>query len=641
MIFMFHTSTGFPIQKKRFLPIFILFWLLPYFPLLAQKDPPSPQWGEVTHAEIDLKVCPFDSAAPAVVLSDYGKIKFGFEVVYIEQYKRVKILDRKGIDEANISILYRTDSRIERISKLQAQVITVGENGQIKKEEVSPKEIFDVKHSETVREKRFGFPNVRVGSILEYRYTMVSENFYTLDDWIFQSHIPTLHSDLLIEKQGVLTYRILLNGRMLTEKYQNQNETAHFSLDNLPALVKESHVVNHMDYAEKINFQLDIYTKTDGVPLESRNHIGFLNEKKLAKELLKTILLGNETEPQRVAKIFNYVKLAIKWNEKHHIFSSQSAKEALENKRGNNADINLLLILLLRESGTKAFPAMISTRENGKIFRSEKPLLFQFDYLLAWAVVDNKEMLLDATDPMRPYNLLAQDHLTEYAFVLDKANPRWVSVSNQRNSRQVISAEVNFTNPTQPLYRFSTRYEGYFALEKRKQYASKGQKALSKEVLSTPYQDFRMANSEVQHTDNPDEAFILNLDYQPESASAGSDMIYFKPILMSDFEHNPFKNEKRTLPVELDYPATYTFILNLKIPEGYQIQEMPQSSMMKFPDNLAEFRYHITQNSTGIQLASTVTFKTHIIPLEYYQHLREFYGHIIAKHQEMLILKKK
>ncbi|MDO1450168.1 DUF3857 and transglutaminase domain-containing protein [Rhodocytophaga aerolata] len=624
----------------KFRRLVYLFLLITVASQLQAQSPPPLQWGKVNAEEGQLKVCPFDSSASAVVLSDYGRIVFGYEAVYIERHKRIKILTRKGLQEATISIPYYAKDNLEKIAFLRAQTLKLDEKGKVSSQEVSAKLIFDVNHSSSLREKRFTFPNVDEGTIVEYRYTTISKNFFTLAGWNFQSNIPTMHSELRVEKPQSLTYRILLQGNRLSQKYEKLDAQT-WSLDNLHALVREPFVANYQNYAEKISFQLAIFNKTDGVPLESDNHLTYLGQRDKAKDILKTILTGNETETQRLHKIYNYVKATFRWNKSYSFFIYQNFHSFLETKQGQTAEINLFLILLLREAGLNVHPTLLSTRDQGKVYLTDKPLLSQFNHLVALAQADTKELFLDATDPFRPYSLLDKNDLNEDAFVLDKQNPRWVKIHQANFSRQITSAEVDFSNPLKPVYHFSVKYEGYEALAKRQKYAEEGKKVLAKEEISTQYQEFKQIRSEIQQMDNCDEALLIKLTYQADTASQDqAGFIYFNPVLLSEFNENPFNNEKRYLPVELDYPATYTYVLTMKIPPGYQLQEMPQSTLIKFPEDLAEFRYQISCKDNVIQLMTKVAFKSTLIPCDYYQHLREFYDQFMAKHREIIVLKK-
>ncbi len=641
-------------------------FLLPFFwwaalsaPLILHAQSAPVRWGKVTPEEIRLKHCVFDSTAPAVVLCDYGQIKLGYGNVLIERHRRIKILGRKALDQANISIAYYTKNDMEKVTSVQAQVLNVDAKGKVTETGVPGRQIFDVDANQNWREKRFTFPNVEPGSILEYRYTTVSQNFHSLDPWLFGCDIPTLHSELRVMIPEGLDYRVLMQGRKLIGKYQ-QAAGNQWALDNVPALRQETHVANYLDYAEKIRFQLAGYQKARDMPsggseyvttmttweklaaelLENESISRYLNRRGAAKDLVALVCAPADPELVKLQKIYNHVSRRLHWDGKHRIFTDQTLNSLLDKKEGTSAEINLYLTLLLREAGIQASPVLLSTRPHGKV-QVTYPLLTQFNHLVAGAQIDGKDYLLDGTDPLRPWQLPAGDDLNDTGFLLDKTNSRWVKAQPGSPTRQTASVEADLNDPTRPLYRFSVRYEGYLALDKRWQYVRKGNKALAGEVISNENQDFRLISTKIDNADNPDEVLLTTLSYQPETAAQTQPgVVYFNPVLLNEFTENPYKHEQRFLPVELNYPQTRTYILNLKVPAGYQVQELPKSVLMKLPDDLAEFRYQINYQGNLIQLLTTVNFKSPVIPGEYYDYLREFYDQVISKYREAIVFKK-
>jgi hypothetical protein len=624
--------------------------------LQAQTSPIK--WGKVSKEDMLLKVCPFDSAAIAVVLADYGKISIGNGNVLIERHRRIKILDRKALEYANVVIPYYVKEDMEKVTSLHAQTLNVGAAGKLIASEVEGKQIFEADAEKNWREKRFTFPNVEVGSIIEYRYTTISKNFTFLDDWMFQSDIPTIYSEITTVIPEGLDYNVLIQGRQLIKKYP-QVAGNKWTLSNLPALIQEPYVGNYHDYAEKIQFQLAGYKKgTTAVGtsggyetvmttweklseeiLTDERYTRYLNRHGVAKDILAVLVKGTEPELSRMQKIYNHVARSIKWDEKHRLLTDQTLNSLLEVKQGSSAEINLYLTLLLREAGLSANPAMVSTRQHGKVLATY-PLLSQFNHLVCHVKVEGKDYLLDATDPLRPYTHLPVSGLNGTAFVLNKEKPFWTKI-NPAPTKQTIAADVDMTNPGKPVYKFSVRFEGYKALEKRHLFIDRDKKALAKELVGIEQKEFKLVSSEVQHAEEPDEAMLLSLVYEPEQEEETKpSLVYFNPILLNEFTQNPFRQESRWLPIELDYPATYTYILNLKIPAGYQVQEMPKSLIMKFPEELAEFRYQINQKGDLIQLLTVVAFKGAVISSEYYKHLREFHDQIISQYKEMIVLKK-
>ena len=59
--------------------------------------------------------------------------------------------------------------------------------------------------------------------------------------------------------------------------------------------------------------------------------------------------------------IFNYVKNTFTWNKDAGLYVEDGIKKMLETKTGNATEINLFLVMLLREAGIKADPLAIST----------------------------------------------------------------------------------------------------------------------------------------------------------------------------------------------------------------------------------------------------------------------------------------
>ncbi len=610
-----------------------------------------------------MTVCSFDSSASAVVLSDYGKITIDYGVITIERHKRIKILDKKALDEADISLPYYVKDRLERIEKVEAQTISVDKTGKTVVTEVANNQVFDVEISKDWREKRFGFPLVEAGSIIEYRYRTISQNYTFLEGWLFQSDIPTLHSEMNVQIMvGDLDYRVLLQGDRLMQKYQKQGDqpVSKWVLENIPALVKEPFVANHFDYAEKVGFQLAGYKKVDpsvgggGVEyktlmttweklaeelLLTDNYAGYLNRHGAAKDIINQLLTPADNEPTKIRKIYNHVRDGFVWNGKHRIFTEQPFSDFVKSRQGSSAEINLFLTLLLQEANLLANPALLSTRPHGKVQKSY-PMLAQFNQVLANVKSDGKDLLLDATNPLRPYNLLAPEDLNWSAFLLDKKASRWLPIEQTQVSKETVFAEINLENPGKPLYNFSVRYEGYGASEARQKFRQLGEEKFITQQ-KTIFGDKKLLKFEQENMDNPDEYLVQKYQLEPEEAAGNqAATLYFQPVLWHQFHENPFKGTKRNLPVELDYPKNFQFVLNLRIPANYQVQEMPKPLLLSLPGNMGNFRYQITANGPQLQLATSVQMKNVFIPAEYFSHLQAFHDQIIAKYKEMIVLKK-
>jgi len=137
----------------------------------------SLKWGKPSKEEIQLKVCSFDSTANAVVLAETGKLKFISNYVYLDVYRKIKVLNSNGLLEyANIDIPYYTEKGLDAVQNLKTQTINY-ENALPVITELQKDLIFTKVLSPNRHEKKLVFSNVKPGSILEYKYTLVSQNF--------------------------------------------------------------------------------------------------------------------------------------------------------------------------------------------------------------------------------------------------------------------------------------------------------------------------------------------------------------------------------------------------------------------------------------------------------------------------------
>ena len=117
-------------------------------------------------------------------------------------------------------------------------------------------------------------------------------------------------------------------------------------------------------------------------------------------------------------------------------------------------------------------------------------------------------------------------------------------------------------------------------------------------------------------------------------------LIYVKPTLKSGWEINPFKQEERTFPVEFPYPTNDQYTLVLKIPEGYIVEELPKAMELNLTQNDAHFAYQIGQDGKTIKLVMQIQINRTVFPADQYKFLKNFFGSISTKLEDMIVLKK-
>jgi hypothetical protein len=149
--------------------------------------------------------------------------------------------------------------------------------------------------------------------------------------------------------------------------------------------------------------------------------------------------------------------------------------------------------------------------------------------------------------------------------------------------------------------------------------------------------DIEMTNTNIDSLKTYEEPIGINYDIK---FNMDEDLIYFNPMLTEGYKQNPFKAAKRYYPVEMPYTFIETYILNMEVPKGYTIDELPKSVRIKLNDNEGMFEYIIAKVGDGIQLRSILKINKANFNLDDYDTLRDFYALLVKKHSEQIVFKK-
>jgi hypothetical protein len=119
------------------------------------------------------------------------------------------------------------------------------------------------------------------------------------------------------------------------------------------------------------------------------------------------------------------------------------------------------------------------------------------------------------------------------------------------------------------------------------------------------------------------------------------DNIYLNLFENSYLSENPFKLDSRVFPVDFVYPQKRQVVLNLDIPEGYAVEEVPQSIMTQFNEKAIVYSFRVAPPANGkITIMLSYQVNETLFKAEEYQNLKEFFDQIATKQKEAIVLKK-
>lgn len=655
-------------MKKLFLLLLIGCFNLCY----AQKSPePVIKFGDVSKAEVEMKVYAKDSTADAVLLYDRGETTFEIRGSMIQikfaYHGRIKILKKSALDLGTITkqLVKAGDSRNQYINDIKGFTYNL-ENGEVKKEKLSKESIFTEKIVGEMQDVKIVMPNVKAGSVIEYSYNIetpfsISNNPNT---WSFQGRYPAVWSIYEITIPEYFVYRVLMSGYL--DLTHNQSKPVgisfgtqpvaglnqKFVMKDVPAFTTEAFITTSSDYVSKLDFELasvnwpDVLTKNFSLDYASLNKT-MLDEPLLGGQLKRTGFLSDAAKEikknssdsiARIKAACVYIQKNVKWNGKYSPYSN-NIRKVLDSHTGDTGDINLMLIALLREIGFDANPVILSTRSHGKI-HEQYALRKRFNSVLAHIVRNGKDFLIDATDEYLKPGMLPVEYLNGNGWLVHPEKPRFVSLMPTEKELQYKKAEfvLNEDGELEGILRKS--YGGYAGLSAKKSFNSKGAENYLKDVKKNN-ESWVIEKADYKNTSAVDEP--MEAEYKAtlsNYATGAGNMLYLKPMLSEGYGENVLKAKDRIYPIDMAFLKEEIFIGSYELPKGYSIAELPKEATISLPDNGGRFMYLVTVNENKITVTSRIQLRKTVYSAGEHPYLQEFFDKIVAKHNELVALKK-
>jgi hypothetical protein len=688
-------------------PVFLLLFLtLGFNTAYSQKSPAK--FGKIETKDLEATICPIDSNAHAYYIFDYGETTFtymgtkvssnstggddrGFERTSTRHF-RIKILDNQAFDWADIEVmLYRGGGDDEKVSSIKGITYNL-ENGKVVKTKFDKKDIKTEETSERWKTVKFAMPNVKEGSVIEVQYTVRSPYLY-LPILYFQHTIPTLYNEYHVAIPEYLNYSETASGyyeiqkekkhqpRDVTitqseivstteglkkKKYSNTirytDNVSVFKAKDIPAFPKEKYLRTRLNYISKVKFELQSskypgsvtnYYSTNWEKVDKTMQEAYegLEKTKHLTEVVDVLKKSQKKGLSLMSLGFEKVKNHFTWNDKYGKYPANTLSKSYKEKKGNVADINLNLVVLLRELGFEANPVILSTQENGIVHPAQASLNV-FNYVIAMVKFEGKIYVLDATEPYSEINMLPVRCLNDKGRVISTSNEKWINLMNGDftavwSHDLIVGEDLNITGT------IKGKLKNYAAYHKRNEIKSENGNSDSSEESDdendeeTEEEEDENANriiknSLVKGVDTLGATIDISYDVtETDYAETSGDLLYFSPAFDSYFDENPFKLEKREFPVEFDYKHKIQQIYSISIPENYQISELPKTLVTQLPDKSIKFIYQVRQVGDKISVMSILDIKKNLFVPEEYTGLKQIFQMMVDKQKEMVVLKKK
>ncbi len=669
----------------------------PYFIFLAvltltasAQEPGPVKFGKVSAADLTKEKYNIDTSAAAVIISDVGSTqikgnqKEWFSLEF-KRHQRIHILKKSGYDYATVEIpLYAEGENEEKLDDLKAVTYNY-ENGKVVQSKLDVKTaLFKDRIDKNRVIRKFTFPNVKEGSVIEYEYKLTSDYLFNLQPWYFQREIPALWSEYTVAIPAFLKYMLISQGSMPFHIRDRKDKTGNFGVEvkreggygtslgteritiscgisifrwamkEVPPLNEEAYTTTLKNYMAKLEFQLAAYlepltpTTIMGTwpdltqRLIKRDEFGMQLEKAIdwLPKLLPAILQNATTETEKAKKIFAYVRDNFTCTDHVQLYIDKSLKSVFDSKSGGVAEINLLLTAMLRYAGIHADPVILSRKRFGFVY-DNYPVIGRFNYVISQARVDGKDMMMDASHSYLGFGKLPYDCYNGSVRVVDEKGTKLNLSSDMLTEKENIRVLLQGNEKGEWKGKVTKLHGYYESVEMREKLKSGDRDALKKEITALYENEVKIENPEIHSRELLDEPVEVTYDIAYNTDPAG--IIYIHPVVSGRYKTNPFKSADRRYPVEMPYKLDESYTISLTIPDGYTADEIPASLNMKLNEQGdAAFEYVATRASDKeIRITCRLETKKALFATEEYEALREFFNRVVAKQNEQVVLKKR
>jgi hypothetical protein len=668
--------------KSPWLAVFFVFLLLSSIYSGAQSSARFDDWGKVSMEELKMTECSFEKNADAILLLDLAQVSFSKNnptfysgsnfYVTTAYFQRFKVLTEKGLHRASFkqNVNIKSKEEIKNIRAVSYNLV----NGQIKKTELSPDDIHTTKLNEYQNQITFSVPAVSAGSVFELRYDREQIVNYTLPTWYFTSSVPSVKSSITVDFLDPLIYYVdkhVKSGELEEQSVPYTSDitmpsgafsstdlkgnSITYTTHNLPSFQMEPYTNSSRNYMDWIGFQLKGFRSplNQSAPIInslssfaqmtmdnanfSFNLTGFAIPKKEWKSLIKEGMSNKE----KAQVIFEFVRSNMKWNGMGGYLPKENNTKIWKDKTGSRAEINLLLINILRQAGVAVYPMVISSRAKGYV-NNQYPILDDFVGVDALVVLGgDSDMVLDATSKYLPFGLPSFEQLNTYGLVLRGGSDgyHWYRIKDKSASKEfaLITGEMDE----------SGHLTGEITLYINT-YAASGlisMKAMNKQEAIADFIKARIPNATIESVKDSQDidkcAFYYKVKFSAQAPTDNEGNVYLSIPAVYGSSTNTFVNKERTSDVDMGYRFRSDIVVQIKVPDSFVLDSLVPSVSLSMQDTSITFMYDAEMLSGAVTMRQRLDYLTFFYPVDKYPAFYEFFQKYYTLKQKPVTLKKK
>ena len=567
-------------------------------------------WQQPTPDELKMTTEPAAANAEAVYLyrEETTDDKLHMQSVYV----RIKILRDEGKRYGDVEII--GSSNYDGITDIQGR--TIHSDGSVIAFTGKPYEKLLFKTATVkYRAKVFSLPDVQTGSILEYRYKLrYDDNSVISPTWTIQQpiYVRKAHYHFVPTERDVISHTdngsvssALAYSQYLPVGVKIVETRGAYDLDvsNIRAIPKEQYEPPMEAFAYRVRFYYtnlrnaqqywDSYGKQWARRIDK-----FAAPSPAITQAAQEIASGGGTEDEKLNKLYDAVmKLEnTRFSREHSseenrvegVKQVKTAADVWALKRGSSNDLALLFLSLARAAGFHAYAMSVVNRDRD-FFQESYLDGDQLDDMLVIVVVNGKERTFDPGERYITYGELRWTHATVRGLREQEGHTALADTVGNSYKENILKRMADITlAPDGAITGTATIIcTGEFALRWRQRALEADPADLKKAFDETLQQDLPPgAMLRVDHFLGLDAEGVNLMARMQVSGSLGSSTgkrVFVPLSIFAAGSPDPFTSSTREEPIDLRYPYLERDEVTLHLPEGMQIESVPENARVDLP----------------------------------------------------------
>jgi hypothetical protein len=502
----------------------------------------------------------------------------------------------------------------------------------------------------------FQMPDAEQGSVIEYKYTLVRRYIEELPDVQFSHRVPVKKVNLYLKNEPYLRYQAVEENIDFDLEYsETRVDTSsipmvftyerpdpvfiqHWSAADIPPVGASAYVSSVNDVRGKLKFQISEFGNPRQ-PLEnswefvaaqiqrSINPFRQIEENAGLLSLGDSLFSGYGSSDVRIDSLFQYVNSRVQYNGSGAVFADGDLSSVLDGEPSDQAEINMVLMMILRGAGFEAYPLYISGREFGRINLSF-PSLYQFNRMLVVARSQESEKwrFMDASFSHSLPGLIPVESFSEQGMILMENDYEWIEINPDKSIFGLdvnLEADLNENGSLSGVLEGEVR--GYSARILRRDLAlGRPSSEILKQLFFDSYPDSELRNATIKIDPVDRNRTEVRAGFEIEEyAVSFTDGIEYRPMVIGYLFRNPFERAERRVPITLDAPERLYIDYIITLPEGYSYDVAGETRSTSLPGAQLFEEYLLFDNRIEYHFDIELTRKQ--FPVEAYAQLRQIY----------------